>query len=230
MRLDQIESICRLQNKCNLKVDFFFFFGWGVRKHCVKRRKCWPPAFSPFRTIFLKGVFFRVVKSRDCVVKVNTLPYQLKSFNDPVRGVVRNHCGKRRKMIVFSVLFCFFRIFLKHVGTNFELTLSQTANFRLFQIERVCTTIWSWMEIAASSLNGLKTLCEKEKLLVESNSSFSHSVFKRLVHQTRENQGLFGKELTHCLSAGGICSRLQAAEVFSPPSAKTRIICLKFLT
>ena len=50
--------------------------------------------------------------------------------------------------------------------------------------------------MAASSLNGLKTLCEKEKLLVTSNFSFSHSVFKRLVRQTRENQGLFGKGLT----------------------------------
>ena len=37
--------------------------------------------------------------------------------------------------------------------------------------------------------------CEKEKLLVTSNFSFSHSVFKRLVPQTRENQGLFGKGL-----------------------------------
>ena len=38
---------------------------------------------------------------------------------------------------------------------------------------------------------------ETEKLLVTSNFSFSHSVFKRLVLQTRKNQGLFGKGLTH---------------------------------
>ena len=31
-------------------------------RHCGKRRKCWLPKFS-------KGFFFRVVKSRDCVVK-----------------------------------------------------------------------------------------------------------------------------------------------------------------
>ena len=37
---------------------------------------------------------------------------------------------------------------------------------------------------------------EKEKLLIKSNFSFSHSVFKRLIMETRENQGLFGKELT----------------------------------
>ena len=35
----------------------------------------------------------------------------------------------------------------------------------------------------------------KEKLLVTSNFSFSLSVFKRLVLQTRKNQGLFGKGL-----------------------------------
>ena len=40
---------------------------------------------------------------------------------------------------------------------------------------------------------GLKTLWEKEKLLVMSNFSFSHRVFKRLILQTCENQGLFGK-------------------------------------
>ena len=37
----------------------------------------------------------------------------------------------------------------------------------------------------------------KEKLLVTSNFSFSHSVFKRLIMQTREKQGLFGKGLTN---------------------------------
>ena len=36
---------------------------------------------------------------------------------------------------------------------------------------------------------------EKEKLFVTSNFSLSHSVFKRLVLQTRKNQGLFGKGL-----------------------------------
>ena len=49
--------------------------------------------------------------------------------------------------------------------------------------------------MAECSLNGLKTLCEKEKLLVTSNFSFLHSVLKNLVLQTRENQGLFGKKL-----------------------------------
>ena len=42
---------------------------------------------------------------------------------------------------------------------------------------------------------------EKEKLLVMSNFSFSRIVFKRLVLQTRKNQGLFGKELTYLYDA-----------------------------
>ena len=52
--------------------------------------------------------------------------------------------------------------------------------------------------MAASYPNGSKTLWEKEKLLVTSNFSFSHSVFKRLVMQICENQGLFGKGLNTC--------------------------------
>ena len=43
----------------------------------------------------------------------------------------------------------------------------------------------------------LKTLWEKEKLLVTSNFSFSHSVLKRLTPQAGKNQGLFGKRLIH---------------------------------
>ena len=49
--------------------------------------------------------------------------------------------------------------------------------------------------MAESSLNGKKPLWEKEKLLVTSNFSFSHSVLKGIVLQTRKNQGLFGKGL-----------------------------------
>ena len=39
--------------------------------------------------------------------------------------------------------------------------------------------------------NRQKTMWEKEKLLIMSNFSFSHSVFKRLVLQTCENKSLF---------------------------------------
>ena len=51
------------------------------------------------------------------------------------------------------------------------------------------------MKMAESFLRGQKTLWENEKLLVTSNFSLSHSVFKRHVLQTHKNQGLFGKGL-----------------------------------
>ena len=50
--------------------------------------------------------------------------------------------------------------------------------------------------------NGLKTLWEKEKLLVSSNFSFSHSVFERLVSQGRQKVSLCGNGLN--VSAKGI--------------------------
>ena len=49
--------------------------------------------------------------------------------------------------------------------------------------------------MAESFPGGYKTPWEKEKLLVTSNFSFSHGVFKRLILQTRKDNGLFGKGL-----------------------------------
>ena len=59
--------------------------------------------------------------------------------------------------------------------------------------------------MAKSYPNGYKTLCEKEKLLVTSNFSFSHSVFKRLVSQGRQKVSLSGngvsqEGLSNCLT------------------------------
>ena len=42
------------------------------RKQFGKGRKCWLTAFSPFPTMFSKGLSLRVVKSRDCVRKSQT--------------------------------------------------------------------------------------------------------------------------------------------------------------
>ena len=50
--------------------------------------------------------------------------------------------------------------------------------------------------MAESYPNGWKTLWEKEKLLVMSNFSFSHSVFKRLVSQGRQKVSLCWNGLT----------------------------------
>ena len=63
----QIQSICRRQNKCDQQIIEISVGKGG--KHSEKRRKCWLPAFSPFPTMFSKGLFPSVVKSRDCVVK-----------------------------------------------------------------------------------------------------------------------------------------------------------------
>ena len=40
-----------------------------IEKHWGKERKGWLRAFSPFPTMFSKCLFFRVIKSWDCVVK-----------------------------------------------------------------------------------------------------------------------------------------------------------------
>ena len=63
------------------------------------------------------------------------------------------------------------------------------------------------------SSNGWKTLWEKEKLLFTSNFSFSHIVFKRLVLQTRKNQGLFGKGLTGIVNCSSITELMTLALV-----------------
>ena len=58
------------------------------------------------------------------------------------------------------------------------------------------TTILNFMKMTEISPGRKKTLWGNETLLVTSNVSFSHSVFKGLVLQTRKNQGLFGKEIS----------------------------------
>ena len=56
------------------------------------------------------------------------------------------------------------------------------------------------MNMTKSFQKGYKTLWEKEKLLVTSNFSFSHSVFKRHILYTRKNQDLFGKGLRQAMT------------------------------
>ena len=73
-------------------------------------------------------------------------------------------------------------------------TLSKMTHFRFFQTERV----WGHFKFYENGLKFSKWVeytAKKEKLLITSNFSFSRNVFKRLVLQTRINQGLFGKGL-----------------------------------
>ena len=79
------------------------------------------------------------------------------------------------------------------------------------------------MNMTESSLKGYKTLWKKEKLLVTSNFSFSYSVFKRLILQTRKNRGLFGKVL---IWTGLIfCYLVQHYRLDSPKIQNTIQIC-----
>ena len=58
----QIESTCtcihvsqiRIKDKVGFKKD---------RKDCGKGKQCWAPAFSPFPTMFSKGLLFKLVKT-----------------------------------------------------------------------------------------------------------------------------------------------------------------------
>ena len=45
----------------NVTTKIEICFGKG-RKHCGKRTKCWLPAFSPFPTMFSKGLFKVVIE------------------------------------------------------------------------------------------------------------------------------------------------------------------------
>ena len=58
-------------------------------------------------------------------------------------------------------------------------------------------TISNLMKMAESSPKGQEAWLDEEKLLVMSNFSFSHSVFKGLELQTRKNKGFLGKGLMH---------------------------------
>ena len=62
-----------------------------------------------------------------------------------------------------------------------DLTLSQTSNFRLFQLK----------EYADDSFN----FDENGRKFIMSDFSFSYSVFKKFVLQKHKNQGLFRKGL-----------------------------------
>ena len=66
--LDWSKSKAFADNKINVNKQLKFGFG-RVENIVKKRRKCWLPAFFPFPTIFSKGLFLKVFKSQDCVVK-----------------------------------------------------------------------------------------------------------------------------------------------------------------
>ena len=71
---------------------------------------------------------------------------------------------------------------------------SQTTNFRLFQTEKLADDNLKFDKNGRKFFNRIENTVGKEDITRKmSNFSFSHSIFKRLILQTRKNQGLFGK-------------------------------------
>ena len=66
--------------------------------------------------------------------------------------------------------------------------------------------------MSESSPNWLNTMWEKEKLLIMSNFSFTHGVFKTLVQQKHKKKGLFAKGLTLSPTSPGFY--VSAVQVF----------------
>ena len=105
---------------------------------------------------------------------------------------------------MFSIGFftqgAFYVIIVLQNLNKISLTHYQTTNFRLFQTERVCRRQFQirlkWKKVIQM---GKKTRWEKEKLLVTSNFSFSHCVFKRLVSKGHQKVSLCGNGLTNNL-------------------------------
>ena len=122
----------------------------------------------------------------------------------------KKQCEERRgksftpfPVFFYTLFLCF--LFLKghkckKIGWRaIGLTHYQTTNFRLFQTERVCRRQFQNLtKMEESYPNRWKTLWEKEKLLITSNFSFSHSVFKRLVSQGCPR----GVKRCHCVGMG----------------------------
>ena len=95
------------------------------------------------------------------------------------------------------------------------LTHYQTTNFRLFRTDNFKFDE-NGRKLSKQLENAVgKHLWEKEKLLVPSNFSFSHSVFKRFVSQRRQKVSLCGN---------GLNCHLQILQVFIHPSKTGRII------
>ena len=77
---------------------------------------------------------------------------------------------------------------------EWEITLSQTTSFRLSKLREFADDNLKFDKNGKKFSKRVENTKEKEKLLVTNNFSFSHSVFKRVILQTRKNQGLLRKD------------------------------------
>ena len=120
---------------------------WWSRKHFGKRKKCWLTAFSSFPTVFSKAFFVGVVKSRDCVVE-SFNPCQFPGWSE-------------------SILFAdaLYPLFTWHGSCTFQVWLNSVPNAKL-----LCQSKLKALKTFCNML--LKTLWEKNKMLITSISSF----------------------------------------------------------
>ena len=108
-------------------------------KHCGKRRKCWLSAFSPFPTMFSKGFFLRVVKSRDCVVKSFTHYHTMAHFDALKIYSFGKHCKKRRNCFLQAIP-PFLTMFSILYGTSFSFQMH-------FKMSSAICSIWSSLKM-----------------------------------------------------------------------------------
>ena len=78
---------------------------------------------------------------------------------------------------------------------QFQLSGFLPLNFENFLLKKFFVKITTFKKLRGRGDGG--GVWKKEKLLITSNFSSSHEVFKRLFLQTRKNLHLFGKGLNH---------------------------------
>ena len=120
-RLFQTQRVCRWQ--------FRIWWKWGKvlqnwGKHCGKRRNCSLRAISTFPTVFSKDLYCRHIKTRTCLERVNSLPYNkivelseskasfcrwqltlsqtIPSSHCPIIENFWKYCGKNNKLLALS--------------------------------------------------------------------------------------------------------------------------------
>ena len=160
----------------------------------MKRRKCWLPAFSPLSTIFSKAFFVRSLKVGIVWwrVRISALS-KLKAFADDnltwcifflakKENIVR--IGEKTGKQHFLLFPQYFLSFPQNKFHFFDL---------IYFVICKCFQIWSGLNLVVwyrvnpfpykpwfvrvCSKMSLKTLWEKDKMLLTSNFSFFHSVF-----------------------------------------------------
>ena len=166
--------------------------GWGSEVSCDKDTPTKKPRGSS------------ATRTQDPWITSQTLNQWATQDPSLTQKAFKKYCGKSRKWWLTSIFsYCFLpeAIFNVLSANAFNLLdcwliVNPFPNDKFYTLpnwKSLQTTISNLMKMAESSPNGSKTLWEMEKLLVMSNFSFSHSVFKSLSLQTRKNQGLFGK-------------------------------------